>query len=200
MFVVLLAMVALGERPRKRFYLWGAVALVAGLVLSFPDLSFDFLTLSGGQSFRGALLALGASGLWAISTVASKILLRKTAPAVATFWRFSFALVTLIALFAVSGNSIPWETASQWPVLRAVIYMSLFPGLIAMVFYYAGIKRTTASVATFVELLFPIGAVALNSVFLGMRLSPVQLAAGLVLLLAVTMISGHGPKPRRLVT
>jgi drug/metabolite transporter (DMT)-like permease len=58
-----------------------------------------------------------------------------------------------------------------------------------MLAYYAGLKRTPASVTTLVELLFPISAVLLNALFLGVKLDLNQLAAGALLLFSVTRIS-----------
>jgi len=70
-----------------------------------------------------------------------------------------------------------------------LLYMALVPGLGAMLLYYAGMKRTPALVVTFVELLFPVGAVILNWIFLDSPLSMFQVAAAAALLLAVTRIS-----------
>jgi drug/metabolite transporter (DMT)-like permease len=73
--------------------------------------------------------------------------------------------------------------------LRPISYMALISGLGALVFYHFGLKRTPASVATFVELLFPFAAVLLNSFFLGATLSTIQIFAGIVLLYAVSRVA-----------
>jgi drug/metabolite transporter (DMT)-like permease len=192
--VVLLAYAFLGEKPGRGFYLWGSVALAAAIVLGFPDLSFDLR----GASARGILYDLASVLLWAISTVAGKHLLRRHAPSVTTFWRFLLGLAALAAILAVMRPGIDWDRLREPEILRSLAYMSLIPGLLAMITYYAGMERTPANVTTFVELIFPIGAVILNAVFLDARLELFQLVAGAVLLVAVTLISyrrgaGTGP-------
>jgi drug/metabolite transporter (DMT)-like permease len=58
-----------------------------------------------------------------------------------------------------------------------------------MLIYYRGLSRTPASVSTFIELVYPIGAVILNTAFLHTPLVPIQIIAGLILTFAVAMIS-----------
>ncbi|OFZ22811.1 MAG: hypothetical protein A2X94_11955 [Bdellovibrionales bacterium GWB1_55_8] len=187
--VVFIATLVLGERPKLQFLLWSAVAIAGGVVLSFPDLDFSFLSQGLDLQSLGALYALGAAGLWACSTVAGKLLLRKVEPSIATFWRYVFGLITASLLLALSGFSIPFETLGKPEVMTSLLYMGLVPGILSMLAYYQGLARTTASIATFMELLFPISAVLLNTFILGTPLSGVQMGAGLVLLAAITRIS-----------
>ena len=67
--------------------------------------------------------------------------------------------------------------------------MGLIPGLLAMTLYYVGLGSTPASTATFVELLFPVAAVILNTFILQTPLTIMQLVAAMLLLFSVTMIS-----------
>lgn len=187
--VVIIAYLFLSERPARKFYFWGFIAVGAGVVLSFPD--FDFSFLHGGMNVRskGFQYAFGAALLWAASTVSGKILLKRTAPTVATFWRFFFGLLAL-GVMSAFGNTIPTLSSLATPsIYTTLLYLSLIPGLCAMLAYYSGLSRTQASVTTFIELLYPIGAVILNTTFLHTPLEPVQTVAGLVLLGAVAMIS-----------
>jgi len=190
--VVTLAMVFLGERPKRSFWAWAMLALAAAVVLSFPDLNFTFISQGINVRSRGFYYALGAAGIWAAATVAGRHVAVRHSAGVVTFWRFVFGLGALIALMFLQGVSVPWNVVWQGPTLKALAYMALIPGLVAMVIYYAGLRRTPASTATFMELLFPLGAVALNTFFLGMPLDRVQLVAGVVLLFAVTMITMQG--------
>ncbi len=188
--VVAIAYLFLGERPSRKFYIWGSLALMAGIALSFPDMDFKFL--SKGVEFRslGVQYALGAALIWAASTVFGKILLKRTAPTLATFWRFFFGLITLCAMMSASGQGQSSMTFyHDTNILLFLIYLGLVPGLWAMVTYYNGLATTPASVTTFIELLYPIGAVILNTLFLHTPLEPFQIGAGSVLLLAVTMLA-----------
>ena len=189
----LLAFAILGERPGKSFVFWATAAIGAGVVLAFPDLKFGFLAFDFHSGLdlrsRGILYTLAAAGLWAVSTVGGKILLRRTSPPIATFWRFSFGLGTTIALLTLGDVRFSWDTLAQPELLRSLAYMSLIPGLLAMILYYGGLRRTQASIATFVELIFPASAILINTYYLKMPLLPVQIVSGVVLLAAVTRIS-----------
>ena len=187
--VVVIAYLFLGERPAKKFYFWGLIALAAGIVLSFPDLDFKFLSEGVDLHSKGIKYAFGAALIWAASTVSGKILLKRTAPTLATFWRFCFGLFGLMVLLGLSGNLQIFEVLNSFENILVLLYLSLIPGLFAMMVYYAGLARTPASVTTFIELLYPIGAVILNTMFLHTPLQPVQVAAGSVLILAVAVLS-----------
>ena len=190
--VVALAFAFLGERPRRGFYPWAGLALVCGLLLSFPGLDFAFLSNAEDLHARGVFFSLGAAALWAVSTVVGKRLLKRQPPSVATFWRFVFGLVALGLFEAFVAGDVTTSFTRAWgytPIFLALLYMAIVPGLVAMVAYYAGLERTPASVSTIVELLFPIGAVILNTLFLDTPLDTTQVLAGVGLLFAVTMIS-----------
>lgn len=186
---VLFAFLFLKERPQGHFYFWALVALLSGTVISFPHLDFSFLT--GGIDFHatGVLYAVSAAAIWSLSTVIGKILLQSVSPVVATFWRFAFGFGTLLALVFLSDLPIQWELLSDAEVLKSLAYMSIIPGLFAIYIYYSGLKKTKATIATFVELVFPVSAVAINTLFLDQPLTPNQVFAGAVLLLSVTAIS-----------
>ncbi len=187
--VVIIAYIFLGERPVKKFYFWSIIALGAGIALSFPDFNFKFLNEGVSLHSKGIQYSLGAGILWAASTVSGKILLQRTPPAVATFWRFFFGCIALAVVQGLANEIPDWKWISDGPLFLSLIYLSVVPGLFAMLVYYAGLARTPASVTTFIELLYPIGAVILNTAFLHTPLETVQTIAGLILVVAVAMIS-----------
>ncbi|HTL11102.1 MAG TPA: DMT family transporter [Bdellovibrionota bacterium] len=191
---VSLAFFFLGDRPKSAFFMWAPMALLSGLVVSFPDLDFRFLFDEVGSDARsrGVAYALGAAALWAAATVAGKVLLSRISSFRATFWRFWFGWATLLAIQLVGRIETPWHAFEDAALLKSLAYMALGPGLGAVSLYYLGLKRTHASTATFVELIFPVTAVVLNSVFLNLPLLPVQVLAGSLLLLSVTQISLKG--------
>ncbi len=187
--VVLIAYLVLGERPEKKFFLWGTVALGAGVALSFPDLDFRFLGSGVDLYSKGIQYAFGAALLWAGATVSGKVLLKNTTPTLATFWRFFFGLIALTVLLFLSGTPPTLSLFTHTTAWSSILYLSLVPGLLAMLVYYNGLSGTPASVTTFIELIYPIGAVALNTIFLHTPLVPVQTFAGFILVCAVAMIS-----------
>jgi drug/metabolite transporter (DMT)-like permease len=187
-FVVMLASIFLGERPKRSFWIWAPLALAAGLAISFPDFNFSFLTGSTLES-KGSLYALAAAGLWGLATVVGKGVVSKLPPMVVTYWRFVFGLITLGFMLAYAGTGASFEQLGNPATLKSLLYVALVPGLLALILYYQGMVRTTASKTTFMELLFPVTAVTLNTIFLKSPLLPIQGAAALLLLFAITQIS-----------
>lgn len=193
--VVFLAMLFLGERPHRGFYLWAGIALISGIAISFPDFNFSFL---GGPTLesRGSLYALAAAALWGLSTVVGKGVVGKLPPLVVTYWRFVFGLVTLAGILLFSQTPLALPTGSGLLsdpfVLRSFLYLALVPGLTALILYYQGMRRTPATTTTFMELLFPVGAVAMNTIYLKIPLLPGQAVAAFILLFSVTRISLSG--------
>lgn len=186
--VLLLASLFLGERPKGAFWIWASVAFASGFVMSFPDFDFAFLGELSLAS-KGSIYALSAASLWAVGTVMGKGALRSIDPWAVTFWRFAFGLGTLVVLLLIGDHPLPWNAIREPSVVLALFYLAVFTGLIALVLYYHGMKRISASQTTLLELLFPVSAVLVNTFFLRMPLSPVQALSGVVLLFAVTRIS-----------
>jgi DME family drug/metabolite transporter len=188
-FVVAIAALFLRERPTRRFYAWATLALLAAAILSFPDLNFHFLIDQDPHSI-GVQYALGAALLWAGATVTGKKLLEQTSAQLATFWRFFFGWIGMLAFYQLADLPIDsaWLTHSSH--LIPLFYLSLIPGIFAIYIYYVGLARTPASVTSFIELIYPIGAIALNTLILQTPLEPTQLLAGGVLILSVAQLSG----------
>ena len=185
-FVVIFASAFLREKPKRGFYFWSVAALIAATGVSFPGYDLNFLREGFNPTSLGVAQALAAASLWAVATVIGRALLKHLQPDLTAFWRFAFGLLALsVFLFFNPARISPLGL----PMTGALLYMGVFPGITAMILYYRGLARTPASVATFVELLFPISAVCLNAVFLSAPLSASQIGAGLVLILSITRIS-----------
>lgn len=183
------ALLVLGERPGKWFYLCAPVALSAGVIVSFPDFDFSFLSDGLDPQSIGVIYAASAAGLWGLCTVAGKVLLSGTPVWVATFWRFAFGFLTLSGFLLASSTPIDAVSLMDISTLQALAYMALVPGFLGVFIYYSGLSHTKAQIATFAELVFPVSAVAINTFVLDLPLSMIQLAAGAILLGAVTMMS-----------
>jgi drug/metabolite transporter (DMT)-like permease len=192
-FVTLVAYVFLKERPEKNFYGWAAVALIAAVLLSMPYMQATTSIkgiLSLSLESQGVIYALGAAALWGIATVCGKVLLKRHSPRIVTFWRYAFGVITLVAIANVSPiqHGVSWEILSSG-VFKSLLYMSLISGLLSMLIYYRGLVQTPASVATFVELVYPVSAVLLNLWLLHATLSPLQACAGTALVFSVLRLS-----------
>jgi drug/metabolite transporter (DMT)-like permease len=183
--VVVLAVTLLGEKPRPSFYFWAPLALLAATVVGFAGLDDGAQQATAG---RGVLYTVLAAALWGGATVAGKQLLRQIPFDIATFWRFVAGLFAMTVFIAIGGpQSVSWiSNPKAW---AAMVYLAVIVGLAGFFAYYAGLARTKASITTFIEHLYPGFAVVLNWIFLGTALTPVQIAAGAVLLFSVTQLS-----------
>jgi drug/metabolite transporter (DMT)-like permease len=186
--VVLIAQWTLGERPGKNFRTWAGVAILSCIVLNLFESDSGGL----GQSpapMKGILYSLGASLVWAVSTVTGKHLLNEVEPLIATFWRFLFGLLTLSLILWLGSGFSGMNTLFEPEYRLTYLYLGLFPGVIALWTYYSGMKRTSAATTTIVELIFPVGSILLNYFFLGTSLSLLQILFAFVLLFSVTRVS-----------
>jgi DME family drug/metabolite transporter len=176
-FAVCFAWTLLGERVRPRYFWFLAAALLGSYLLMLD--SAGSVTPSNATA---PLLAVAAAVLWALGTVLGKFLGARLDPNALTAVRFSAGLPIAFALLFTRGGDGPFLTAG-WGDAPRIIALALIPGLIALLLYYRGLARTTASTATLAELSYPAAALILNALAFGVHLGAVQVV-GLVILVA----------------
>ena len=176
------AAVLLRERISKKFLMWAGVALVAAYFITFKDLQVNLATGSG--TAMAGLLALSAGVMWGTSTAISKFVLNKVSFLTGTALRFFLAPV--FALVFVIGNhqtaSLFTLSATQIGTLLAITFST---GLVALCFYYYGLKRTPARITTLCELVWPASAIFLDYVHFHKSLTVTQFFGIGLLLLAI---------------
>lgn len=183
---ITLAAVILKERTSKDFWLWALVAVGGAYLVSFPSLKPSGLTWN--SDMLGVVLALGAAFLWAGSTVFGRFALNSVEYQALTALRFLPALALLVVVNVFSGTLGEVAAASSRDWLF-VFMTAIIGGFISLLIYYYGLRYSRASVATLCELGYPLAAVVVNWKFLGASLSPVQVAGGGILLLAIVRLS-----------
>lgn len=186
LFTVLLACLFLEERPARWFWGWFAAAIAGALLTSAPDWHGG-LGWSPGHP-EVILSAIGAAALWGSATVCGRYLVPKVSIPFLTSLRFILALPLLLILYALQPANqrlLP----NDLPQLLSIVEMALIPGLAGLLIYYKGLKSVTASIASVCELSFPITAVVVNWLILGVRLSAIQLTGSTVLIVSVTVLA-----------
>lgn len=188
-----LARVMLGEKIKKEFVLWAAIALIGGLLISSVDIlpgltHLDFtMGLLTKKAIWGYTLALIAVGCWGASTVFGKKLSTQGFDEIQIMGgRFVFGLVfmTFYLYYRFGGLTLDWTAATYGKLL----VMVLLSGLAGMYFYYKGLKLISARACAIAELFFPFSAVVINWVFLGAKLMPVQILGALLLIISSSVI------------
>ena len=188
---IILARIILSEPIRKQFVVWAFVCLVGGLLISAEDIfkdgieilfksaTFDMKSLEG---YGYALIAVAA---WGSATVFGKKLsllgFKESELLAGRFVLGAFFLFPLanISMLQVVGSEI---------LLGKIALMACISGLVAMYFYYQGLKRISARLCSLAEMFFPFFAVIVNWFVLGESLTTLQIVGGSLLLLGSTVI------------
>jgi drug/metabolite transporter, DME family len=182
--VVLLAATILGERPRPRFGIFLLGGLAGVWLTVFPS-PFD-VSVHGTEA---ALLALAAAGLWALGTVLGRFLALKLAFQQVTAVRFAFGLPASFVAVLVLGAPF---TASGHD-LAFIALLALITGLVALLLYYWGLKRTPASVAAIAELTFPVVAISVGYLAFDETLTASQLVGVALTSFVVMLLPARAP-------
>lgn len=189
------AAVLLKEKITKKFLFWAAIALGAAYLITFRDLRVNLSTGSGTLMAGG--LALLAGVLWGSSTAISKFVLHKVSFLTATAIRFFLAPVFAL-LFIVAGrqtSALFQLSAGQWGTLLLITFST---GLVALGFYYFGLKKTPARITTLCELVWPASAIMIDYFLYHKTLSFTQiLGIGLLLFAIYHITKPLGEKPAR---
>lgn len=195
--VIITARIFLKEKIAKGFAPWAVVALVAAYFVTFPNGAFTLAT--GEGTLKAALYALLAAFAWGSSTVFSRKLLTKLPDIQVTTLRFFWAAIFAGILLLTVGTPMSLQTITSGQLLRFVI-IALSTGMVALSIYYKGLARTPASIATFLELVFPVSAVLIDAFVYKSILIPTQYLAALMLLFTAYKLSTLAKGTVKIVT
>ncbi len=185
---VLVSWFWLRERPLPRFYAWAAVALACGVTMAWnPD------ALESPHRLGLGLLFISATAFcWGASTTFGRAALVEIDFKTGTALRYGIGTVATFAIVAVDGDL---GSRLRWGVLMTPSTLGLMAGLLVFAaitptfLYFAGLARTRASVATFAEMAQTFASLIITWGVLGNPLMLHQVAAGVVLLVAVAFIN-----------
>jgi len=132
--------------------------------------------------------ALGAALLWGGGTVLGRFALGGIPFHTLTGLRFLLAL-PFLAVLAAPGGGLEQTALGFAQAPLTIALLALIPGLLGMLVYYLGLRRTPASVATLAELAFPLTAIIVNWLFLGRVPTPTQLIGFVILWVALLLLT-----------
>jgi drug/metabolite transporter (DMT)-like permease len=187
LFAITLAAIFLKERLTSRFWLAAAPALFGAYLVTFGWVNPFNLWTRSSLSLLGPVFAIGAALLWAGGTVVGRALMMKTRLHLVNGMRFVFGCLFL-GVYVAYFEKFQFSdmTALFW---RNVVFIAMLTGFFALLLYYYGLKSTPASVATLMELGYPLALTIINWVFLGIHLSAAQIIGAVILLFAITWLS-----------
>jgi len=163
---VLGAAIILGERPRPRFGLYLATAVVGTWLIAFSSPT----NLDVHGALVPVLYALAAAVLWAFGTVLGRYLTQSLRFEHVATLLFAFGLpASGIALLVLGGPAFASAHDSLW-----ITVLALVTGALALGLYYYGLRSTPAVAATLAELAFPVTAAVVGYVAFGATLTSTQ--------------------------
>ena len=186
LFAVLAAYVVLKEKVTKHYAVWAGVALVSGYFVTFPN---GVVNVSeGGAYVWAALYALLAAAMWGSATAFSRFVLLQHSHTFVTGLRFLLTVpIALVLVFALgAAPTLGVITSTQFATLALI---AVSTGAVALWIYYRGLKHTRASIATIVELAFPLTAIGIDYFLYGTVLAVSQYAAAALLLFAMYRVA-----------
>ena len=182
------------DRLAPRFFIYAAIAILAGIFLSVerPDLI--------GVSFQSAGITLGTgyalicAFFWGGSTVAGRGVMVGMPIRLASSMRIVVGLfcmtLILIGYGKLNGHAL-WPAAAQAHSGKAILWLLLLASIsggIPLLIYFRGLSLTRASTAGYFEMLQTLAAVCITWGFFHAGLRPHQIFAAVILVAAVTMV------------
>jgi len=183
-FAIILARILLKETFAKQFYVYTAIALIAGYFVTFKD--FTAIQSVANVPLLAVLFALLAAFSWGSATTLGKYSVNSIPFLLVTALRF--LLTAFIMLVPVLYLGVDFATVSQhqWLLFLYIVFGS---GATAMLLYYWGLKKIPASLATLAELAWPVSAILFDYLLNGTVFSLTQMVGVIVLLTAVIKIT-----------
>ncbi|MEU8205725.1 DMT family transporter [Streptosporangium sp. NPDC049046] len=153
---------------------------------------------AGGMSFHplGALLAFASAVTYTVYILVADTVVHRLAPVVLSALVMTGAAGTLAARTLLTGGVDLGFGVSGWFWLAAIAVVST---VVAMLTFFAGLKRIGPSAAAILSTFEPVVTAALAALVLGESLTPVQLAGGALVLSCVVVLQlrrqDRGPRP-----
>src|SRR5437660_886570 len=188
------AFLLFGDRLAPRFFLYAAIAVLAGIFLSveFPTLigvSFERAGLTIGTGY-----ALICALFWGGSTVAGRGVMMGMSLRLASSMRIVVGLICMTVIVLAHGKlhvAALWPIAAQTHAVKAIsllLLLASISGGIPLLIYFEGLRLTRASTAGYFEMMQTLAAVCITWGFFRAALRPHQVVAGVVLMAAVAMV------------
>ena len=180
------AALLLKEKITKKFILWALAALFAAYFITFPNLHVNFAT--GAGTITAGTFALLAGLMWGSSTAISKYVLNKVNFVTGTVLRFFFAPIFSLFFIIPQGNlpAMFHVNTTQWLTLLLITFST---GMVALLFYYYGLKKTPARITTLCELVWPASAIFIDYFLFHKALTLTQWLGVAILLVAIYQVT-----------
>ena len=179
--VVVLGAVVLRDRPRP--------LAVGCVVVATLGTALTIGPVAGGQA-SGVLLGLAAALVYAVYILVSSQV-TGVGPFATAAWVLTASAVVMGALALATGPRLP-SSATAW---LALVGVALIGTVVAVTAFFAALALLGPSDTAVVSTVEPVVSIAVAALVLGERLGSLQLAGGVVVLLAVGVLARTRPAP-----
>lgn len=169
----------------------GRMAL-PGMALSMAGVVLVLGSKPGGLTFSredvlGDLLTLCAALFWALYTTQARPLLEKYPPIKVTAYSMAFGTLLLLPVGAYDVARQSWTSIplASW---GAFAFSTFLSGGIAFTLWYEGVKRIGVARTVVYHYLVPFIAVVFAALFLGERITLLQVLGGILILSGVYLV------------
>jgi drug/metabolite transporter (DMT)-like permease len=188
------AFLLFGDRLARQFFLYAAIAIVAGIFVSvaYPTqigVSFERAGLNVGTAY-----ALICALFWGLSTVAGRGVMVGMSLRLASSMRIVIGLVCMTLILLIYGKlngAALWPPPAQAHPIKAIVllfFLASISGGIPLLIYFQGLHLTRASTAGYFEMMQTLAAVCITWGFFHASLHTHQVIAAIVLIAAVAMV------------
>ncbi|MEP6810196.1 MAG: DMT family transporter [Chthoniobacterales bacterium] len=182
------------DRLTPRFFLFGGIAIVAGIFLSVEHPTLIGVSFAEAGLNLGTGYALICALFWGLSTVAGRGVMVHIPLRLAASLRILIGLFCMTVILLAYGklNALDlWPAAAQarpFTAIGAFLLLASISGGIPLLFYFEGLRRTRASTAGYFEMLQTLAAVCVTWGFFHAALHLHQVIAAIILIAAVFMV------------
>ena len=185
-FAIIVAIILLGEKPAKKFYMWASLALVGSYFITF-GFGLPVLNMENNM-FLASLYAILAAFAFGSSTSFGKHALKKVSFKTGAYIRFGLTSIITFLIIIATGSFSFFEKVGTRDI-GFFLLIAFTSGGLAMFIYYYGLKKIPASVATICELAYPLTAIILDYIINKSVLSIGQWFGAILLVGSVLAIS-----------
>src|SRR5258706_2938569 len=180
------AAILLKEKITKKFIWWALLALIAAYFITFPNLRVNLTT--GGGTVMAGTFAILAGVMWGSSTAFSKYVLNRVSFLTGVALRYYLAPIFAF-LFVFGQHQTGMLFHLTWPQVWTLILITFSTGLVALSFYYYGLKKTPARITTLCELVWPASAIFIDYFMFHKTLTYSQIGGIILLLFALYQVT-----------
>src|SRR5437667_952212 len=188
------AFLIFGDRLATRFFLYAAIAIVAGIFVSVTHPTLIGVSFESAGLNIGTGYALICALFWGLSTVAGRGIMIGMSLRLASSLRIVVGLTCMTLILLVYGKldgAALWPAAAQQHTAKAIVLLFCLPSIsggIPLLIYFDGLRLTRASTAGYFEMMQTLAAVCITWGFFHASLHPHQVIAAIVLIAAVAMV------------